>query len=187
MEPRGRDAQSSIFAGVMVAPRPRTVRGLNASWPRGSRYSPRRGKAANKEKAAQALRVKVRECSRMYMPPNPPEKFKKNLSVWLARLKPPRAISRLCSPHCSPEENPGDAIARAVLGPCVSWRSFRNVSPGLYPGQSRLGCSVGDTCQDANPAGSRYYQAVNRKVTKKNVNFTFKIIFRGRFCFVFWV
>ena len=51
MEPRGRDAQSSMFAGVMVAPRPRIVRGLNASWPRGSRYSPRRGKAANKEKA----------------------------------------------------------------------------------------------------------------------------------------
>lgn len=116
MEPRGRDAQSSMFAGVMVAPRPRIVRGLNASWPRGSRYSPRRGKAANKEKAAQALRVKVRECSQVYRPPNPPEKFKTNLSVWLARLKPPRAIWRLCSPHCSPEENPGDAIARAVLG-----------------------------------------------------------------------
>lgn len=171
MEPRGRDAQSSIFAGVMVAPRPRTVRGLNAYWPRGSKYSPRRGKAANKEKGARALRVKVREYSQMYRPPNPPEKFKKNLSVWLARLKPPRVILRLCSPHCSPEENPGDAIARAVLGPCVSWMSFRNVSPGLNPGQSRLGCSVGDTCQDANPAGSRYYPAVEQKSNKKKREF----------------
>lgn len=60
--------------------------------------------------------VKVRECSQVYRPPNPPDKFKTNLSVWLARLKPPRAIWRLCSPHCSPEVNPGDAIARAVLG-----------------------------------------------------------------------
>lgn len=116
MEPRGRDAPGSMFAGVIVASRPRRVRGLNESWPRGSKYSPRRGKAANKEKAAQALRVKVRECSRMYRPPNPPEKFKTNLSVWLARLKPPRTIWRLCSPHCSPEINPVDAIARAVLG-----------------------------------------------------------------------
>lgn len=51
MEPRGRDAPGSMFSSVMVAPRPRTVRGLNASWPRGSKYSPRREKAANKEKA----------------------------------------------------------------------------------------------------------------------------------------
>lgn len=130
MEPRGRDAQSSMFAGVMVAPRPRTVRGLNVSWPRGSRYSPRRGKAANKEKAAQALRVKVRECSRMYRPPNPPEKFKTNLSVWLARLKPPRAISRLCSPHCSPE------VIRATLSRALSWV---RVFPGGVSGMFRPG------------------------------------------------
>ena len=119
--------------------------------------------------------------------PQPPGKIQNEFVRLVGKAKaPPRDFASVFATLFA-GGNPGDAIARAVLGPCVSWRSFRNVSPGLYPGQSRLGCSVGDTCQDANPAGSRYYQAVNRKVTKKNVNFTFKIIFKGRFCFVFWL
>lgn len=58
----------------MVAPRPRRVRGLDAIWPRGSKYSPRREKAANKEKAAQARQVKDGEKIFKNHPPTPFQK-----------------------------------------------------------------------------------------------------------------
>ena len=104
------------FAGMMLATRSRLVRARHTiEGPTAPSIRRDRLRARTKKRRVNA-RVKVRECSRMYRPPNPPEKFKTNLSVWLARLKPPRTIWRLCSPHCSPEVNPVDAIARAVLG-----------------------------------------------------------------------
>lgn len=66
--------KAGMFAGVMVAPRPRIVRGRYAIWPRGSKYSPRRVAAANKEKAAQARRGKGRVKSSIYTTPNPLQK-----------------------------------------------------------------------------------------------------------------
>lgn len=103
--------------------------------------------------------------------PQPPGKIQNELSRLVGKAKaPPRDLASVLATLFA-GENPGDAIARAVLGPCVSWMRFRNFSPGLYPGQSRLGCSVGDTCQDANPAGSRYYPAVKHKSNKKKREF----------------
>lgn len=94
MEPRGRDAQSLMFAGVMVAPRPRIVRGLNASWPRGSRCSPRRGKAANKEKAAQALRGKGPGMFASVQAPQPPGKIQDEFIRLVGKAKaPPRDLA----------------------------------------------------------------------------------------------
>ena len=120
--------------------------------------------------------------------PQPPGKFKMNLSVRLARLKPPRAIWRLCSPHCSPEVNPGDAIARAVLGSvclldvfpeCLA-RAFSRTKPSRLFRRRHLSKML-------TPPGPVITRRSNRKVTKKNVNFTFQIIFRGRFRVVFQV
>lgn len=71
MGPRGRDAWAFSVAGFRGASRPRTVRGLDASWARGSRYSPRPGKAADKKKGAQALRVKAGIKGQFTPPPTP--------------------------------------------------------------------------------------------------------------------
>lgn len=65
----------------------------------------------------------------MYRPPNPPEKFKVNLSVWLARLKPP----------------PRDlaSVLAALFAGGKSGRRYRarcprvGVSPGVVSGMSR--------------------------------------------------
>lgn len=67
--------KAGMFAGVMVAPRPRRVRGRHAIWPRGSRYSPRRGAAANKKMGAQALRVKDGLKAQFTPPPTPSKKI----------------------------------------------------------------------------------------------------------------
>lgn len=129
MEPRGRDAQSSIFAGVMVAPRPRTVRGLDASWPRGSRYSPRRGKAANKEKAAQALRGKGPGMFANVQAPQPPGKIQGELIRLVGKAKaPPRDLA---------------SVLAALFAGGKSGRRYRarcprvGVSPGVVSGMSR--------------------------------------------------
>lgn len=108
----------------------------------------------------------------MYRPPNPPEKFKMNFSVRLARLKPPRAIWRLCSPHCSPEVNPGDAIARAVLGSvclldvfpeCLA-RAFSRTKPSRLFRRRHLSKML-------TPPGPVITRRSNRKVTKKKREF----------------
>lgn len=167
--PRDRAARVHFVRGDHVRdPVPTSPRPPCDRRGRGFKQSPRPFTGADKEKGAQALRVKVRECSQMYRPPNPPEKFKTNLSVWLARLKPPRAIWRLCSPHCSPEVNPGDAIARAVLGSvcllesfpeCLA-RSFSRTKPSRLFRRRHLSKML-------TPPGPVITRRSNRKVTKK--------------------
>lgn len=89
--------KAGMFAGVMVAPRPRRVRGRYAIWPRGSKCSPRRGAAANKKKGARALRVKDGLKAQFTPPPTPSKKilYKIRFGVVAGECVTPRNISGL--------------------------------------------------------------------------------------------
>ena len=112
--------KAGIVAGVMVAPRPRRVRGRYAIWPRGSRYSPRRGAAANKEKAAQARQGKGRGKALQKPSPNPlPKKILYKIPfVRLLAGCPPRRLGPGLS-TCSPEKIRAALHRAPPLVPCV--------------------------------------------------------------------
>lgn len=123
-----------MFAGVMVAPRPRKVRGRNAIWPRGSKYSPRREAAANKKMGAQALRVKDGFKAQFTPPPTPSKKilYKIRFGVVAGECHPPQYFGPGLS-ACAPEEIRTALYRAPPCGPCVGSVGVRAFSFSRLP------------------------------------------------------
>ena len=126
--------KAGIYAGVMVATRPRRVRGRHAIWPRGSRYSPRRGAAANKKMGAQALRVKYGLKAQFTPPPTPSKKdlYKIRFGVVAGERHPPQYFGPGLS-ACAPEEIRTALYRAPPCGPCVGSVGVRAFSFSRLP------------------------------------------------------
>lgn len=126
--------KAGTFAGFMVAPRPRLVRGRHAIWPRGSKYSPRRGAAANKKMGARALQVKDGLKAQFTPPPTPSKKilYKIRFGVVAGECHPPQYFGPGLA-TCSPEKVRAVLYRAPPCGPCVGSVGVRAFSFSRLP------------------------------------------------------